>query len=92
MSTERIVVDASVADAFVAKLKQKAMTMTAGDPRLGDFVLGSIVSREAAERMNSLVKDAVAKGATLLAGGRRQRDHHGGDRIGPRHLGHADLR
>jgi acyl-CoA reductase-like NAD-dependent aldehyde dehydrogenase len=32
VSTERIVVDASIADEFVAKLKQKAMTMTAGDP------------------------------------------------------------
>jgi vanillin dehydrogenase len=70
VSTERIVVDASIADAFVAKLKQKAMTMTAGDPRLGDFALGSIVSREATERIESLVKDAVAKGATLIAGGR----------------------
>lgn len=70
VSTERIVVDVSIADAFVAKLKQKAMTMPAGDPRLGDFALGSIVSREAAERIDSLVKDAVTKGAKLLAGGR----------------------
>jgi len=46
------------------------MTMTAGDPRLGDFALGSIASREAAERIDSLVKDAVAKGAKLPAGGR----------------------
>ena len=70
VSTERIVADASIADAFVAKLQQKAMAMPAGDPRLGDFALGSIVSREAAERMNSVVKDAIAKGAKLLAGGR----------------------
>jgi acyl-CoA reductase-like NAD-dependent aldehyde dehydrogenase len=70
VSTERIVADESIADVFVAKLKQKAMTMMAGDPRLGDFALGSVVSREAAERIESLVKDAVAKGATLLAGGR----------------------
>jgi acyl-CoA reductase-like NAD-dependent aldehyde dehydrogenase len=46
------------------------MTMRAGDPRIGDFALGSIVSREAAERIDSLVKDAVAKGAKLLADGR----------------------
>jgi vanillin dehydrogenase len=70
VSTELIVVDAAIADAFVAKLKQKAMTMTAGDPRLGEFALGSIVSREAAERIASQVKDALAKGATLVAGGR----------------------
>jgi vanillin dehydrogenase len=70
VSTERIVVDISVADAFAGKLKQKAMSMQAGDPRLGEFALGSVVSREAAERIDSLVKDAVAKGAKLLAGGR----------------------
>jgi aldehyde dehydrogenase family protein len=44
--------------------------MPAGDPRLGYFALGSVVSREAADRIESLVKDAVAKGAKLLAGGR----------------------
>lgn len=70
VSTERIVVDASIADAFVAKLKQKAMSMQAGDPRLGEFDLGSVVDRGAAERIDGLVKDAVAKGAKLLAGGR----------------------
>jgi acyl-CoA reductase-like NAD-dependent aldehyde dehydrogenase len=69
VSTERIVVDVSIADDFAAKLQQIAMSMRAGDPRLGDFALGSVVSREAAERIGSLIKDAVAKGAKLLAGG-----------------------
>ncbi len=45
VSTERIVVDESVAEAFVAKLAQKARSLTAGDPRSGDFALGSIVDR-----------------------------------------------
>jgi acyl-CoA reductase-like NAD-dependent aldehyde dehydrogenase len=71
VSTERIVIDESIADTFVAKLKQKAMTLRAGDPRLGDFALGSIVSREAAERIESQVKDAVAKGATYWITSRR---------------------
>jgi acyl-CoA reductase-like NAD-dependent aldehyde dehydrogenase len=70
MSTERIVADDSVADAFVAKLAQKALSLPAGDPRRGDFALGSVVGREAVERIDALVKDAVAKGARLVAGGR----------------------
>ncbi len=71
MSTERIVVDGKVADAFVAKLAAKAASLPAGDPR-GNVVLGSLVSRDAAARVQSLVEDAVAKGAKLVAGGRAE--------------------
>lgn len=70
MSTERIVVDEAVADAFVAKLAAKAASLPAGDPS-GDVVLGSLVSCEAAERVEALIRDAVDKGAKLVAGGSR---------------------
>lgn len=68
MSTERIIVDEAVADAFVEKLAAKAKRLPAGDPR-GRVVLGSLVSREAAEKVAGLVEDAVAHGARLVAGG-----------------------
>jgi vanillin dehydrogenase len=70
MSTERIVVDNVVADDFVAKLAAKAESLQAGNPRHGNFALGSLVGVEAAERIGGLVNDAVSKGAKLLAGGR----------------------
>ncbi len=70
MSTERIVVDNTVADDFVAKLAAKAESLQAGNPRHGNFALGSLVGVEAAERIGGLVNDAVSKGAKLLAGGR----------------------
>ena len=70
MSTERIVVDNAVADDFVAKLAAKAESLQAGNPRHGNFALGSLVGVEAAERIGGLVTDAVSKGAKLLAGGR----------------------
>jgi acyl-CoA reductase-like NAD-dependent aldehyde dehydrogenase len=70
MSTERIVVDNAVADDFVAKLAAKAESLQAGNPRHGNFALGSLVGVEAAERISGLVNDAVSKGAKLLAGGR----------------------
>ena len=69
MSTERIVADASIADAFVARLATKAQSLQAGNPRSGNFALGSLVGVEAAERIAGLVEDAVAKGARLVAGG-----------------------
>jgi acyl-CoA reductase-like NAD-dependent aldehyde dehydrogenase len=69
MATERIVVDAAVADPFAAAFASKAATLVAGDPRKGNTPLGSIVSYEAVERIDRLIKDAVSKGARLLAGG-----------------------
>jgi len=70
MSTERIIVDEKVADAFVEKLAAKAKRLPSGDPR-GHVVLGSLVSLQAAERVEEMVQDAVAKGAALVAGGNR---------------------
>src|SRR5262245_15426081 len=69
MSTERIVVDAKIADRFVERFAAKAKSLSVGDPRDGAPVLGSLVDRAAAERVTSLVLDAVAKGARLLSGG-----------------------
>lgn len=70
MSTERIVVDAAVADEFVAKFAAKAQSLPLGDPREGPVVLGSVVDRSTVERCNALIDDALAQGATLVCGGR----------------------
>ena len=70
MSTERIIVDEKIADAFVAKFAAKASKLPAGDPR-GHVVLGSLVDLAPAERMDVLIADAVAKGAKVVAGGKR---------------------
>jgi acyl-CoA reductase-like NAD-dependent aldehyde dehydrogenase len=69
MSTERIVVDDKIADQFVAALAAKAKTLKAGDPTAGETPLGSVIDATAANRIGQLVKDAVSKGATLVAGG-----------------------
>jgi acyl-CoA reductase-like NAD-dependent aldehyde dehydrogenase len=70
MSTERLIVDASIAEAFVGKLAERAASLPAGDPR-GHVVLGSLVNISAAERMDELIADALAKGAKVVAGGKR---------------------
>ena len=70
MSTERVVVDRSIADAFATKFTAKTKTIAAGNPQISDVPLGSLVSREAAARVGTLVKDAVDRGAKLLAGGK----------------------
>lgn len=69
MSTERIVVDEKIADQFVAALTAKAASLKAGDPREGNTPLGCLVDLSAAQRIDGLIKDAVAKGARVTAGG-----------------------
>jgi benzaldehyde dehydrogenase (NAD) len=70
MSTERIIVDAAIADDFVARLVAKAKGLPLGDPRKGPVVLGSVVDMNTAQRCNALIDDALAKGAKLLCGGK----------------------
>jgi vanillin dehydrogenase len=70
MSTERFIVDARIADAFVSKFGAKAAKLTAGDPR-ENVVLGSLVDESAARRMDELIADAIRKGAVLVCGGKR---------------------
>lgn len=65
MSTERLIVHESVAEAFIAKLARKAETLVAGDSRQGKAPLGPLVGEKAAASVTELVQDAVAKGAKL---------------------------
>lgn len=69
MSTERIIVVEAVADEFAEKFAAKAKNMAAGDPREGNTPLGAVVDRKTVDHVNSLIEDAVGKGATLLSGG-----------------------
>ncbi|WP_174296338.1 aldehyde dehydrogenase [Sphingomonas bacterium] len=68
MSTERIILEEPIADAFIAAFAAKAATLQAGDPTDGTAPLGAIVSRESARHVEALVDDAVAQGAHVLAG------------------------
>lgn len=70
MSTERIVVVEQIADAFAAKFTAKAKSLLTGDPRQGTTPLGAVVDEKTVVHVNSLIDDALAKGARLLAGGK----------------------
>lgn len=69
MSTERIIVMDAVYDAFLEKFAAKARTLVAGDPREGACPLGAVVDRKTTEKLEGLVADAVAKGATVISAG-----------------------
>jgi acyl-CoA reductase-like NAD-dependent aldehyde dehydrogenase len=69
MSTERVIVDEKVADLFATKLARRVAALSCGDPRKGEFVLGSVIGRATVDRMQKLVNEAVARGAKMLCGG-----------------------
>jgi benzaldehyde dehydrogenase (NAD) len=69
MSTERVVVDRSVAADLAERLAQRASRLTTGDPRDQATMIGPVVNDRARERVLELIDDARAKGADALAGG-----------------------
>ncbi len=70
MSTERIIVVDAVADEFARRFAAKAGSMAAGDPREGNTPLGAVVDQKTVAHVNSLIEDATAKGAQVIAGGK----------------------
>jgi benzaldehyde dehydrogenase (NAD) len=73
MSTERIIVVDAVAEDFVKRFAVKAKSLATGDPREGKTPLGAVVDEKTVKHVNSLIDDATAKGATIIAG--RKADH-----------------
>jgi benzaldehyde dehydrogenase (NAD) len=69
MSTERVIVDAKVADDFAARLAKRVAALPVGNPLEGEFVIGSVVGMPTIERVQRLIADAVKQGAKVLAGG-----------------------
>ncbi len=69
MSTERIVVDRSVAEDFAARLAERAGSLSVGDPADPVTQIGPLVDAAAVRRVSELVEDAVSHGAEVIAGG-----------------------
>jgi len=71
MSTERFVVDESVADEFVSKFAARAAQLSAGDPLTDETcIVGPMIRQESGARINALIDDALAKGGELVVGDR----------------------
>jgi acyl-CoA reductase-like NAD-dependent aldehyde dehydrogenase len=70
MSTERFVVDESIADEFVEKFAARAKGLVAGDPMTDPTcIVGPMVRAESGPRINKLIDDALEKGAKVVVGG-----------------------
>lgn len=71
MTTGRIVVHEAVADEVAHRVGERAAALRVGDPRENpDVELACMIGERQAAGVAELVEDAVAHGATVLAGGR----------------------
>jgi acyl-CoA reductase-like NAD-dependent aldehyde dehydrogenase len=69
MSTERIVVDQKVADAFVERLRAKVESLSFAKHSDEAAPLGAVVDLSTCRRMRGLIADALDAGAKLVCGG-----------------------
>jgi vanillin dehydrogenase len=69
MSTDRIIVDTSVADEFSEKLVERAKGLNVGRPDDPTAHLGPVLHAGARDHIVALIEDATSKGATVLTGG-----------------------
>jgi aldehyde dehydrogenase (NAD+) len=69
MSTERIIVEKSIAKEFTEKLKTRAESIPVGDPTNPATAIGPLINKRAVEKVHAHVEEAVAGGANLVTGG-----------------------
>lgn len=69
MSTERIIIEKSIADEFTEKLKKRALALPMGDPTNPATAIGPLINQRAVDKVHAQVEEAVAGGAELVAGG-----------------------
>lgn len=71
-SVQRLYVHRSILDSFVTSLVEATKEVCVGDPRDPATLVGPMISEREAERALGWVNEAVAQGARLLCGGRRE--------------------
>jgi len=69
MASSRHIVHESIAEAYAVALTDHAAKLAVGDPAKGQFHLGPIINDEQRARVDRIVKETVASGATVTTGG-----------------------
>lgn len=71
-SVQRVLVPRARHEEFASALAERAAALRLGDPMEESTDIGPLIRESAAVRVEAAIEEAVAKGATLHAGGRRQ--------------------
>lgn len=69
MSTNRVIVDAKIHDAFVDVLTERVKTLKIGDPNEMDTAIGPIINRQQLQGLQQKISQALADGAKQVVGG-----------------------
>jgi acyl-CoA reductase-like NAD-dependent aldehyde dehydrogenase len=72
IGVQRIIVHADIYDDVRERLVARASTLVAGNPHDRETFIGPMISEGEARRLDGWIQEAVAAGATLLCGGRRE--------------------
>lgn len=70
MANSRIIVEAPIYDAFCAAIKREAEALEIGNVFDNQCAYGPLINRRAVEKIQAHQTDALARGATLLCGGK----------------------
>ncbi|WP_158971915.1 aldehyde dehydrogenase family protein [Paraglaciecola sp. L3A3] len=71
ISVQRVIVHESIYAEFKLRYTEKVAGLVHGDPLSEDTFIGPMISESEASRLDTWVQEAVAAGATLLCGGKR---------------------
>lgn len=69
ISAQRIIVQDTIVDDFIASLTPKVEAIRVGDPLAEGTAVGSLISRTEADRVTASIRAAVSAGARLVTGG-----------------------
>lgn len=81
VSAKRLLVQASVYDAFAERFVAKAAGLKLGDPFAADTMIGPLVSKRSLDAASAHVAAAEADGATVATGGARRPEDVAGDAV-----------
>jgi 1-pyrroline-5-carboxylate dehydrogenase len=73
-ATSRVYVEAAVASDFIERLRVKTEQVIVGDPRKSDVFVGPLIDQTALTKFTDAVKDGLADGGVVIAGGKVLRD------------------
>lgn len=73
VAANRIYIQEKIYDEFAKKFITKVKKLKTGDGREEGVIIGPLINKEAADKVENFIKDAVKKGAKIEAGGKRHK-------------------
>lgn len=76
MANSKVIVEAEIFDEFCARFTDKVKTISMGDPRDPNTIIGPLIRARQCDFIDAQIVDAKSKGAVLLAGGRAEGQYY----------------